>query len=123
MRTPSAPELAMSAAYSASAVQGALDRLRGEPAGRVDALAEPDDLHPPAAVGVATRRAETSATSRRMELVPQSIAATRLHRLSDHRGRSAWPAHQSPQLRALVAEGVDARPDGQRVRRRARAGT
>ena len=40
------------AAYSASTTPGALDRLGREPAGPVDALAEPDDLHPPEQIGL-----------------------------------------------------------------------
>ena len=54
---------------------GALDRLRGQPAGAVDALAEPHDLHLAEQVDERAPSAATSAISRRTELVPQSIAA------------------------------------------------
>ena len=57
---------------------GALDRRRRQPAGAVHALAEPHDLHPPGHVREPDPSGWTSAISRRTELVPQSIAATRV---------------------------------------------
>ena len=73
-------ELARSAAaYPASATRVRSIAARGEPAGAVDALAEPHDLHPPDRRPGGRRSAgRTSATSSRTELVPQSIAATRV---------------------------------------------
>ncbi len=56
----------------------ALERLGREPSGPVDALPEPHDLHLAVRSTSVPVPASTSATSSRMELVPQSIAATRV---------------------------------------------
>ena len=90
----------------------------GEPAGAVDALPEPHDLHPASDVGEPRRRRPTSATSSRIELVPQSIAATRVTRRPPRRLRAHGPAaHQSgSSVERLVAERVHAGPGGERVR-------
>ena len=74
--------------------QGAGHGLGGDLAGAVDPVAEPDDLHP--AHHVDQRRGpavpgSTSATSRRIELVPQSIAPTRVM----PRPRPSGPRRQS----------------------------
>ena len=55
--------------------------MRGQPAGGIDAFAEPHHPHLPVHVDQrrrAVRPASTSATSSRIEFVPQSIAATRM---------------------------------------------
>src|SRR5690606_33566378 len=69
---------------------------------------------------------ETSATSSRMELVPQSMAATRVMASACHppvtagtagasAGADVRPPHRAQQLQRLVAQGVDPGPRGQRV--------
>ena len=52
-----------------------LERVGVEGAGRVDALAEPDDLHPPVELA-GPPSGPGSASSSRIEFVPQSMAAT-----------------------------------------------
>ena len=69
---------ALASAYSRDSANVRSMATGSIPAGAVDALAEPDDLHPPAATSVSAPVVRsTSATSRRIELVPQSTAATR----------------------------------------------
>ena len=69
----------------------------------------------------------TSATSRRIELVPQSIAATRGRRAGGHAGSSRVHGPAAPQSgsmrEGLVAERVHARAGGERVTDERRAGT
>ena len=69
--------------------------------------------------------AGTSATSSRMELVPQSMAATRVTRRPRLPGWAQGPAaHHSPiSSTARSPIGLTPGPGGQRVRRRGRAGT
>ena len=63
----------------AGGLQRAVDRLVGQPSGRVDALAETHDAHLADELGLRVPSV-MSAMSRRIELVPQSIAATRSRR-------------------------------------------
>ena len=96
--------------------EGALQRLGGEPAGAVDALAEPDDL---ASAGRASMsvagRGSTSATSSRIELVPQSMAATRVTAPSTARTHGPLRHHSGSSASASSPSGFTPGPGRQRV--------
>ena len=83
-----------------------------QPAGPVDPLAEPDHPHLAVHVDQAALGAR-SAISNRIELVPQSMPATRLVTARSARTQQP-PAHQSGSVgQRLVAERVHPGPVGQ----------
>ena len=74
--TSSAPSLVEHFAVDGECFADSSDGGFGEPAGRLDALAEPGDDGAPFELGDVRRRC-TSATSSRVELVPRSTTPTR----------------------------------------------
>ena len=88
--------------------KGALQRLLGQHACDIHALPQPDHAHFAVHISAAplhhwlVRRSGTSAMSRRMELVPQSMAATRMERPFGKR----WTAGGMPPL-LLSGAGID----------------
>ena len=133
-RTRSTPSSRHCAAYSLVTREGALHRLGGDDAGAVDALAEPDDLHPAhdvgeRAVGARRRRRgggsswcrsrsrppgeDAGAHASTPLVAPTSPPAGRVGRV----GRAGVPLPpRVEQLERLVAERVDPRPGAERVR-------
>ena len=106
--------------YSRSTATVRVDRVGCERARAVDALAEAGDAHAPVERARAWRRGagpSTSATSRRTEFVPMSIAADPGHAASTARRLDAVASScGDPPADGIVAAGEE-------VRRSARAGT
>ena len=71
---------------------GALDGLRVELAGRVDAVAQPGHLRAPSSSVTELSAGSTSAISSRVELLPMSTTATRTAEMLDVYARAAWPS-------------------------------